>query len=186
MKCSHYTTSYAFGCFVVVFVLSFCTTPCGFAPTSCSILFTSSSTNLRYGSTFSGCNCDYSASITIMVFICCLFFTLIHLWLFIFLTSSLVYQWFLSLHLLLLSCPLGLASFSSFWHDVSMLVGLPHTKSRKVFWYMLSLYLYFLSSALCWAMFFSNSLEKYSSATSPHSLYIASKSFILFLVLMRV
>jgi hypothetical protein len=29
-------------------------------------------------------------------------------------------------------------------------------------------------------------LEKYSSATSPHSLYIASKSFILFLVLMRV
>jgi len=105
---------------------------------------------------------------------------------FIFLNSPLEYLWFLNFHLLLLNHPIGpyfillilaqcLYACRAFTYEI-----------YEGFWYISSLYSYFLSSAFWWANFFSNSLEKYFFATSHHSSNSTLESFILLLVFTKV
>ncbi len=70
MKCNHYTSSCATGCLTTTSILSFCTIICGCAPTSDSILFTSSSIDLFCGFISSGFICGCHASAIGVVFIC--------------------------------------------------------------------------------------------------------------------
>jgi hypothetical protein len=100
-------------------------------------ILTSSSTNLLYVSTSSGYILDYFTFVVGVVSIYCYFWT--------------IYGSFSSWPLPLntygsLVCtsswtiPLGLASFSSSWPNVSILVRLPQKKSKFFFWYTSNLY----------------------------------------------
>ncbi len=99
------TTSCASSCSTIVYIFSFCITTYVSVPTSDYVLLTSSSTNLLCGSTSNDCIYRCFSFVAKVVFICTCFFILIHLWFFIFLSSSLEYLWFLNLHVLFLSCP---------------------------------------------------------------------------------
>ncbi len=124
------STMQPFGCSTTISIISNYTLTSGFAPTFGSTILTSSSTNLICGSISKGYIFDCSTFVAKIVSTSC---------------SWIIYGFFSSWPPFLGSygsfvctssfwiIPMGPASISSSWPNASILVGLPHTNSRKNF-----------------------------------------------------